>query len=65
VQGNSHDWALAAADLILVCAGGGLVDLDGRPIVYNRPDVTHKVLCAAPTPRLGEVRAAFAGRLDS
>ncbi|MGR4843646.1 3'(2'),5'-bisphosphate nucleotidase CysQ [Rhizobium laguerreae] len=65
VKGNSHDWDLAAADLILVCAGGGLVDLEGKPIVYNRADVTHKVLCAAPTPRLGEFLAAFAGRRDS
>ncbi|MGO7542866.1 3'(2'),5'-bisphosphate nucleotidase CysQ [Rhizobium ruizarguesonis] len=65
VKGNSHDWDLAAADLILVCAGGGLVDLEGRPIVYNRPEVTHTVLCAAPTPRLGEFLAAFAGRRDS
>ncbi|WP_392710242.1 3'(2'),5'-bisphosphate nucleotidase CysQ [Rhizobium ruizarguesonis] len=65
VKGNSHDWDLAAADLILVCAGGGLVDLEGRPIVYNRPELTHKVLCAAPTPRLEEFLTAFAGRRDS
>ncbi|MDV4159740.1 3'(2'),5'-bisphosphate nucleotidase CysQ [Rhizobium leguminosarum] len=65
VKGNSHDWDLAAADLILVCAGGGLVDIEGQPIVYNRAEVTHKVLCAAPTPRLGEFLAAFAGRRDS
>ncbi|TCU19871.1 myo-inositol-1(or 4)-monophosphatase [Rhizobium laguerreae] len=65
VKGNSHDWDLAAADLILVCAGGGLVDIEGRPIVYNRTEVTHKVLCAAPTPRLEEFLTAFAGRRDS
>ncbi|MDO3434090.1 3'(2'),5'-bisphosphate nucleotidase CysQ [Rhizobium sp. CBN3] len=65
VKGNSHDWDLAAADLVLACAGGGLVDLDGKPIVYNRADVTHKVLCAAPTRRIGEFLAAFAGRRDS
>ena len=65
VKGNSHDWDLAAADLILVCAGGGLVDIEGRPIVYNRAEVTHNVLCAAPTRRLGEFLAAFAGRRDS
>ncbi|PDS75755.1 3'(2'),5'-bisphosphate nucleotidase CysQ [Rhizobium sp. L43] len=62
VKGNSHDWDLAAADLILACAGGGLVDLEGRPVVYNSADVTHKVLCAAPTPRIDEFLAAFAGR---
>ncbi|MDC9808150.1 MULTISPECIES: 3'(2'),5'-bisphosphate nucleotidase CysQ [Rhizobium] len=62
VKSNSHDWDLAAADLILTCAGGGLVDLEGRPVVYNSADVTHKVLCAAPTPRIDEFLAAFAGR---
>ncbi|MGR9398673.1 3'(2'),5'-bisphosphate nucleotidase CysQ [Rhizobium leguminosarum] len=65
VKGNSHDWDVAAADLILVCAGGGLVDIEGQPIVYNRAEVTHKVLCAAPTRRLGEFLAAFAERRDS
>ncbi|RUM26082.1 3'(2'),5'-bisphosphate nucleotidase CysQ [Rhizobium vallis] len=65
VKGNSHDWDLAAADLILACAGGGLVDLSGKPILYNRPEVTHKVLCAAPAPRLREFLAAFPGRRDS
>ncbi|MBB2841029.1 UNVERIFIED_ORG: myo-inositol-1(or 4)-monophosphatase [Rhizobium etli] len=65
VKGNSHDWDLAAADLILACAGGRLVDLDGEPIVYNRAEVTHKVLCAAPAPRIDEFLAAFAGRRDS
>lgn len=65
VKGNSHDWDIAAADLILVCAGGGLVDIEGQPIVYNRAEVTHKVLCAAPTRRLGEFLAAFAERRDS
>jgi len=65
VKGNSHDWDLAAADLILACAGGGLVDLEGRAVVYNSVEVTHKVLCAGPAPRLGEFLAAFAGRRDS
>lgn len=65
VKGNSHDWDLAAADLMLACAGGRLVDLDGEPIVYNRAEVTHKVLCAAPAPRIDEFLAAFAGRRDS
>ncbi|MBB4237588.1 3'(2'),5'-bisphosphate nucleotidase CysQ [Rhizobium esperanzae] len=65
VKGNSHDWDLAAADLILACAGGGLVDLDGRPVVYNSAGVTHKVLCAAPVLRIDEFLTAFAGRRDS
>ncbi len=47
VKQNSHDWDLAAADLILQRAGGALTDLEGRALVYNREDVTHPVLCAA------------------
>ena len=47
VKPNSHDWDLAAADLILQRAGGSLTDLEGQVLVYNRADVTHPVLCAA------------------
>jgi myo-inositol-1(or 4)-monophosphatase len=49
VKQNSHDWDLAAADLILSRAGGALTDLEGRALVYNRVEVTHPVLCAAST----------------
>ncbi len=52
VKRNSHDWDLAAADLILARAGGRLVDLDGRNLVYNGQDVMHGVLCAANAPHL-------------
>ena len=45
---NSHDWDLAAADLVLTEAGGILADLAGAPIVYNKPDPVHGVLTAAP-----------------
>lgn len=44
---NSHDWDLAAADLILQRAGGQLVGLDGKPLIYNRAGVKHGALCAA------------------
>lgn len=47
VKANSHDWDLAAADLILERAGGRLVDLDGKPLVYNQRHVTRPELCAA------------------
>lgn len=47
VKKSSHDWDLAAADLILTQAGGTLADLDGASLVYNREEVTHPVLCAA------------------
>jgi myo-inositol-1(or 4)-monophosphatase len=59
VKRNSHDWDLAAADLILSRAGGGLVTLDGAPLSYNRPTVSHETLCAAGSARLsGLVEAA-------
>lgn len=50
VKRNSHDWDLAAGDLILRRAGGRLTDLHGAPLVYNRSEVTHGVLCAAADP---------------
>ena len=64
VKRNSHDWDLAAADLILQQAGGLLVTLDGEPLTYNRPAVSHETLCAAGLSRLSGLVAAsrhFAG----
>jgi len=52
VKRNAHDWDLAAADLILSRAGGSLVALDGEPLSYNRPTVSHETLAAAGLPRL-------------
>ena len=46
VKRNSHDWDLAAADLILECAGGRLSDLYGSPLTYNRQQVRHEMLVA-------------------
>lgn len=45
--GNSRDWDLAAADLIVHEAGGEMTDLAGERLVYNRPDVRHGLLVAA------------------
>ena len=42
--GNSHDWDLAAADLLVHEAGGMMTGLDGRVLIYNRPDPVHSVL---------------------
>lgn len=58
VKKNSQDWDLAAADLILTNAGGGLAGIDGRPLTYNRPDVRHDVLCAAGSSWLGGLISA-------
>jgi myo-inositol-1(or 4)-monophosphatase len=45
--GQSRDWDLAAADLIVHEAGGSMTALAGDAILYNRPEVTHGVLVAA------------------
>ncbi|WP_075289959.1 3'(2'),5'-bisphosphate nucleotidase CysQ [Pararhizobium arenae] len=58
VKKNSHDWDLAAADLILQRAGGSLCDLEGQAIVYNRPSVSHGVMCAAENAALPALIAA-------
>lgn len=44
---NSHDWDLAAADLLVHEAGGLLTTLEGRSPTYNRPDPIHGALIAA------------------
>lgn len=45
--GNSRDWDLAAADLIVHEAGGEMTTLAGEPLVYNSADVRHGLLVAA------------------
>lgn len=51
VGGNSRDWDLAAADLLLREAGGRLTTLAGDRLAYNRVEVTHGVLLAAGADR--------------
>jgi myo-inositol-1(or 4)-monophosphatase len=45
--GASHDWDLAAADLLVHEAGGALTSLDGAAVIYNRPLPRHGMLVAA------------------
>lgn len=47
VGGNSRDWDLAAADLLLSEAGGLLTTVEGAPLRYNRPEVGHHILIGA------------------
>lgn len=49
--GNGHDWDLAAADLLVHEAGGVMTALDGRPLIYNRPEPVHGMLVAAGSKR--------------
>jgi myo-inositol-1(or 4)-monophosphatase len=44
---SSHDWDLAAADLLVHEAGGALTTLTGEILTYNRPDPVHAALIAA------------------
>lgn len=58
VSANSHDWDIAAADLIVDEAGGRLASLYGRQLLYNRPGTRHSELAAGSVPILAEITAA-------
>lgn len=60
VKPNSHDWDLAAADLILRRAGGGLVERDGAPPVYAGRDPRHGALAAGSGRLLVEMAGVIA-----
>lgn len=45
--GASHDWDLAAADLLVHEAGGAITQFGGVPLIYNRPEPRHGMLVAA------------------
>jgi myo-inositol-1(or 4)-monophosphatase len=55
---KSHDWDIAAADLILEEAGGRLVEAEGGALRYNKAETRHGVLFAASTARIGPLVAA-------
>jgi len=64
--GNSHDWDLAAADLLVHEAGGRLTSVAGGTVTYNRPVPRHGTLVAAGRARhaalielFGDERLAF------
>jgi myo-inositol-1(or 4)-monophosphatase len=52
-SGGSHDWDLAAADLLVHEAGGVVTDFAGRTLSYNRPHAVHGALIAAGPERHG------------
>jgi myo-inositol-1(or 4)-monophosphatase len=45
--GNSHDWDLAAADLLVHEAGGAMTPFGGGTLIYNQPEPRHGALVAA------------------
>ncbi|MEN3147145.1 3'(2'),5'-bisphosphate nucleotidase CysQ [Neorhizobium sp. IRAMC:178] len=61
VKRASHDWDLAAADLILERAGGRLTDLAGNRLVYNRESVSHEMLAAGAEHALRSLLPQLAG----
>ena len=63
---NSHDWDIAAADIVLEEAGARLIDASGERLRYNARQVRRGALLAAPdavAPRLLDAfRAAIGWR---
>ena len=60
--GQSRDWDLAAADLIVHEANGSMTTLTGDAILYNRRIVTHEVLVAAGRERHAKIVEHFRKR---
>ncbi len=60
--GQSRDWDLAAANLIVQEANGNMTALSGDTILYNRRDVAHGVLVAAGRERHARIVEHFRAR---
>jgi myo-inositol-1(or 4)-monophosphatase len=60
--GQSRDWDLAAANLIVHEANGRMTTLTGDEILYNRRDVTHGMLVAAGRERHARIVEHFRTR---
>jgi myo-inositol-1(or 4)-monophosphatase len=60
---GSHDWDLAAADLLVHEAGGILTDVAGQSLRYNQPKTTHGALIAAGPARHGTLIELMRDRL--
>ena len=60
--GQSRDWDLAAANLIVQEANANMTALSGDAIRYNRREVTHGVLVAAGRDRHARIVEHFRSR---
>jgi myo-inositol-1(or 4)-monophosphatase len=60
--GQSRDWDLAAANLIVQEADGKMTTLSGDAILYNRREVAHGVLVAAGRDRHASIVSHFRSR---
>ena len=56
---HSHDWDIAAADLLLEEAGGRLTDGSGERLLYNTDTIRRRALLAAPEPLAPGLLDAF------
>ena len=61
---NACDWDIAAADIILQEAGGGLHDPRGLSPLYNQPTTRHGLLGAAPGQLQTEMTALLQRAFD-
>jgi len=57
--GQSRDWDLAAANLIVQEANGNMTALSGETILYSRREVAHGVLVAAGRDRHASIVSHF------
>jgi myo-inositol-1(or 4)-monophosphatase len=60
--GQSRDWDLAAANLIVQEANGRMTALSGEAILYNRREVAHGILVAAGRDRHASIVSHFRSR---
>src|SRR3954452_5716284 len=60
--GQSRDWDLAAANLIVQEANGSMTALSGDTLLYNRREVAHGVLVAAGRDRHARIVEHFRNR---
>jgi len=56
---NSHDWDIAAADVLLAESGAALRDAQGRSLLYNRRSSRRDSLAAAPLKLIDDLSAAL------
>lgn len=42
LSSGEQEWDTCAPEIVIREAGGVFTDADGRPFVYNQPDVSHK-----------------------
>ena len=56
--GPTREWDTAAGHCVLLSAGGGVTDLHGQPLQYNKPDLLNPPFIAKGIPDLSSTRIA-------